>query len=298
MIPEEYVEACSTNLAYRELKGNPKGESMQRLYNKLKELLKSYYTEPKDAMYGFEDPDNKKHCWITERVDYKALMLDWGEAVTVLQAVYADYPLFFFSDLYRTGGNPENGYICPVIDSECARGVFRRFYAEMIEEEIKKSISSIAITATSRREAAKRIYNYIGAKAKYDNNKGNGRFTGYVDVPSHSILNYVRNRSAVCEGFSRTYQAFMNYISIPTISESVMSLENNHMCNFVYLADEKKWIMVDVTLEAILHDNSGFDMFSHKYRRIKKEDLKNSEYFVYSPKYDCIWNEFLREADF
>ncbi len=61
-VKEDMFEACSSGYGYHELADMPKGKALTELYKTLRQELKAYYCEPKDALDGFEDPDNKKHC--------------------------------------------------------------------------------------------------------------------------------------------------------------------------------------------------------------------------------------------
>ena len=285
----DFFDACSSDYAYDELEDYPHGIKMQELYNLLYRKLKKYFYEPLDAQYAFEDNISKKQCWIADNVDFNRFSLNWNEAMLALYAVYADYPLLFFSDIYKTGGFPDKGFISPVIDADSSRGDFRVFYAQKIETEIKKTVQGLKSDITCR-EAAKDVYEIMKNTGRYDRNKGT---TNYVDIPSHSILNYVRNRSAVCQGFARTYQAIMNYIFVPTVEVSVLTEGGGkHSCNLVYLIDERKWILVDVTQGIVKKNDSGFDVAKNSYVRILRE-TGDCELTKYSPEYNTIWEELL-----
>ncbi len=287
----DMFDSTSNNYGYDELAKYGKGKSMQKLYSFLRNELKAFYNNSKDAFYGFQDPINKKHCWLVNKYDFKPYGLNWDEAMTVLHAVYADCPILFFSDLYRTGGSPNEGFISPVVDSECSRGIFRRFYAEKIEEELR-AIGKDIKPGTSCRDAAKKVFDYMQSSVRYDNTKGEGVFVRYTDIPSHSVLNFVRERSGVCQGFSKTYQAVMNYMSIPAVSVTVMAKSGTHSLNMLYLTDEKKWIMVDTTEGITSQKSYGFDMQKGIYSQFKKSD--QSEFHMYSPAYDYIWEKFFK----
>ena len=246
--------------------------------------------ESKDAKGHFEDPDSKKQCWKSDDVRFDKLGLSWSEAMITLMAVYSDYPLLFFTDPYKTGGDPNGGYITPIIDAECSRGDFRRFYAEKIETDIKAAVSGLDITMTCR-EAAYKLYKHISENAEYDNSKADGNRISYVDVPSHSILNYVRNRSGACEGFARAYQAILNFISIPAVYISVNYDNGSHACNFVYLADEKKWIMVDITHGVCQNDDWGFDVPVGIYGKMRRGQ-KSDEYHSHMPEHNYVWSRY------
>ena len=285
------VDACSTNYALREIGELPKAESMEKFYLTLEYRLKNFYLNPTDAEYAFEDPINKKRYWKFEEFDFAKYQLSWNEALRVLQAVYADHPLFFFVDKYRTGGNPQVGIITPIIDAECARGDFRCFYVQKIEDEIKRLADGIT-NASGCREAALKVYHRISKDVYYDSSKGDGSMISYPDIPSHSILNYVRNRAAVCEGFATTYQAVMNYLSIPAVVITVKTKSGEHACTFIYLSDEKEWIMVDPTQGVNCENDSGFDLPVGTYNKWVKSSY-DKEYYANMPEYSYIWNRYL-----
>ena len=253
--------------------------------------LKRYYDEPIDAIYAFEDPTTMKQCWKSGNIDVGQFSLSWDNALISLMSVYSDYPLLFFVDPYRTGGNPQKGIVSPIIDAESSRGDFRRFYIEKIEEDIK-SIGKDVLTASSCREAALKVYNIIRDKSCYDHSKGEGTRIFYPDIPSHSVLNYVRNRSAVCEGFARVYQAIMNYISIPAVYVNVNTNQGPHACNIIYLTDEKQWLFVDVTVEMSKKSSKGFAMPAGIYRRMHRYEVKG-EYYAHMPEHNYAWSKFL-----
>lgn len=287
----DFFEACSTDCAFKEFTYESNGKSKQDLYKELKSFLKEFYYSSRDAQYSFEDQQKKMRRWIAGTVDFKHYGLDWSGAMKALHAVYADCPLLFFSELYKTGGSPQGGFISPIVDPESVRGDFRRFYAEKIEEEIICSVSDIPAKANCR-EKAKMVYDKIRKTARYDYNKGSGQLTSYPEIPSHSILNYVRTRSAVCQGFARTYQAMMNYLSIPAISISILTDSGiGHSANMIYLSDEQKWIIVDVTVGVSIQDDGGFDIPKGVYQRNLNTSV--NEFYQYKPRFDHIWEQYI-----
>ena len=286
----DMFEACSTNYGFNEIKERPNGKDLTDLYIILRNQLKDYYINPIDAIPAFVDPVNAKHYWKSGDVDYGKMNLSWDDALYTLHAIYADYPLLFFSDQYTTGGSPQKGIVSPLIDAECARGDFRQFYVKKIEEEIRSSVKELEMTSSCR-DAAYYVYTLMG-KASYDHSKGDKNKISYVDVPSHSILNYVRNRSGVCEGFAHTYQAIMSYISVPAVTVIVYSKDGAHACNIVYLTDEKKWIMVDATVSVSNKIDNGFDMPPGTYKRIERSP-NAGEYYQYMTTNDYIWNRYI-----
>lgn len=284
-------ESTSNSSGYNELKKYDNYSSMQKLYSFLRDELKDFYLSDRNAIYGFKDFDNKKHCWLVGKYDFKPYGLNWDEAMTVLQAIYADYPILFFCDLYRTGGNPQEGFISPVVDPECSRGDFRRFYEEKVEEKIRDMVKDLR-TGMACRDAAKKVYDYMKENARYDNIMGDGVYVRYTDVASHSMLNFVREQSGVCQGFSKVYQAVMNHITVPAVSVNVLTRNGKHSVNLVYFVDEKKWIMVDTTEGISTHSDIGFDMKKETYARGKRNT--DSEYHKYMPEYDDIWGCYLK----
>ncbi|WP_027207510.1 transglutaminase domain-containing protein [Butyrivibrio fibrisolvens] len=289
----DLFDACSTNYAFNEIGELAKAKSMQQFYIILSDHLKYFYSNPKDAEYAFEDPLSKKHCWKFGDFDFANYSLTWDEALRVLQAVYADHPLLFFADKYKTGGYPQGGTITPIIDAECARGDFRCFYASKIENEIRR-LSGDIIVGTGCREAALKVYHRISNDTYYDDSKGDGYRIKYTDIPSHSVLNFVRNRAAVCESFALVYQAVMNYLSIPAVEISVNTKNGKHACNFIYLTDDKKWIMVDPTLGVTCKNESGFDLPVGTYDKWVKSP-EDDEYHANMPDYSYIWNRYLEQ---
>lgn len=289
----DFFDACSSSYGYNELATNPAGIQMQRLYKILRTSLKFYYSHPIDMENSFVYPVNEKRCWWKDSFDLNPYGLTWSQGLIVLQAVYADCPLLYFSDLYKTGGNIDVPTINPIVDSEFIRGDFRVFYSQKIEEEIKNTVQSLN-KSLSCREASKGIYDIIKNKATYDRNKGIASHTTYVDIPSHSILNYVRNRSAVCLGFARTYQAILNYISIPTISASCMTNNGYHAINFTYWEDEKKWALIDTTVGASSKSDNGFDIppSNRNYIQSYRNDC-NLECYKTMPEFRDIWKNYL-----
>lgn len=276
-------DEAAINFGFRELGNYAHGESMRQLYSQLIKSLRVLYNEPIDAVFAFEDPNNKKQMWRADAFDYSSMNLSWREAMIALQAVYADRPLLFFSDIYKTGGNPNNGIIIPLIDAECSQGKIRRFYTDIIENEIRENTAQVDLNR-KKRDVAREFYEIIRKRTRYDNNKGNANYTRYVDIASHSILNYVRNKSAVCQGYARTYQAFMNYVGIPVVSTSVIANGGLHAINLVYLEDESKWIMIDVSAGL-------FDVKPGTYRQLCDKD-KTTEFHKNEPLYKDIWASY------
>lgn len=299
----DFFDRCSNNLAYKDLEES-NGDKQHLLYIEIRKVLKRYYSSPIDMTRFFIDPTNEKHCWYHEEIDFLKYGLNWEQALHVLYSVYADCPLLFFSDIYKAGGDPGKGIIIPVVDNDSSRGDFRNYYASKIEEEVVYAASSLPY-ANKKIEIAKAVYDLMSLKASYDFNKA--RHTGYVDIPSHSILGYVRSKCAVCEGFSKTYQVFMNYLGLPTVTVSGMLFQDdeqkiksgNHARNITYLSDEKRWIMVDPTEGIVSKDNRGFDISPHSkhYRRLTQEEKKQYESNMYSPSFDGIWFGYKKSVD-
>jgi hypothetical protein len=279
---DNYFDKSASRFGFDELNMYRESNSMQHLYLEMRDSLRQLYNEPIDAVFAFEDPAVKKQMWMSGVFDFESLGLNWDQAMISLHAVYADYPLLFFSDIYKTGGNLQRGPIIPLIDADSSQGLIRRFYADLIEKEIQRSISSVSLLQ-SKRTIAKLICETIIKNTRYDNNKGNSTYTKYVDIPSHSILDYIRKKSMVCQGYARTYQALMNCIDIPAISISV-DAGGLHAVNLVYLDDEKKWIMVDVT-------EGSFDLKPGTYHQLSDED-RTMEFHKYEPRYHSIWKAY------
>ena len=296
-IDTNFLESCNTNFAYKELSKKENGAQLLRLYTDVKALLTMYYREEVDMKWHFKDPLRRKQCWHRDTVNFKQCGLTWGEATKAVYAVYSDCPIFYFVDKYKVGGSPHKGEITPVLDYEFRRGDFRKFCTERIEDEIIASARSIR--AKNDREKAKAIYDLIKSEAEYDEIKGT---TNYVDTPAHSVIGYVRNRAAVCEGFSETYQIFMNHLSVPTTSVSGMQFTDDrmekisgaHARNLTYLSDEDKWIMVDVTTGVNGKNDLGFEipLSSIRFRRFLESE-KGSERERNLPQYDDIWRSYI-----
>ena len=295
-----FFDRTSGCIAYESLKQLPQGDAMAALYADARLLLKKYYEESPDMTGFFVDPGNKKHSWYREAVDYKQYGLDWEQAIRALFAVYADCPVLFFSDIYTLGGDKQLGKLTPIVDQEFCRGDFRSFCVKKIEEEVTSCASGITLRR-GHRCAAKEVYDLIRKTASYDDNKGSAQYNRYVDIPSHSILGYVQSRSAVCEGFSRTYQTFLNYLGIPAVTvtgllyadEGQKTKSGAHARNFVLLSDERKWIMVDPTVGVCGNTDAGFDSpsSSKRYRRLRPEEI-TSLHDRYLPAYEEIWEAY------
>lgn len=298
----DFFEACCSNFAYRELQGQKNGPAMQKLYDEIKKLLRSYYEKPIDMTSFFYDPQNKKHCWYKETVSFKKYGLTWNEASQSVYAVYADCPLLFFVDTYKVGGYPEQGTITPVLDGEFCRGDFRSFYAKKVQETLEKQLASTKFKR-GMREKAKAMYLLIQKNATYNKNKG--EFANFVDTPSHSVFGYVRDKAAVCEGFSRTYQAMMNYLGISAVTITGATFDNGnsskitgyHARNMIYLQDEKKWIMVDVTAGVSAQSEAFFNLAKplDGFRKMTIDERNGKggyfcEPYAYGPHYDDLWS--------
>ena len=298
---KDFIERCSCDFGYKDLGAREKGEQKQALYKEIKEILVGYYKGSADMIGYFIGDSAEKKCWYYSGIKYDKYGLSGMEANEALFALYCDYPIFYFADTSNVGGDFNVSIITPLVDYEFNRGDFRTFYSEKIREEIEGTAIKVASKGNCR-EKAKAIYDYISRNTSYNYNKGNDKWTNYVDIPSHSVLGYVRNKSAVCEGFASTYQIFMNYLSIPALSISGIMYDDVEMTkekglhkrNIVYLPDEQNWIMVDVTIGVCGGEDLGFDITkdSMKFAPLP-DDRRKALSHIYEPRYKAIWGNFL-----
>ena len=285
-------DRCSSTFGYQELASSPNGKALTACYMDVFNLIKAYYDQPVDMTEVFQGPD-KKWCWYRDTVDFAKYQLSWFDAARALYSVYDDCPLAFFLNTHKAGGSPDRGYITPTLDAECRRGDFVKFYASKIEDRIHSTVDIIPKTKSDREKAYIIFESFISNMIVYDHQKGN---CGFVDIPSHSILGFVRNNAAVCEGFAKSYMAMMNYAGIRTICVCGYSYSTGkpvkHACNFVYLSDEKKWIAVDVTIGVNSKGKNGFnlDMSSGDFIPYPPEEIRGfGEPYIHQPTYRDIW---------
>lgn len=299
---KKFTDRCSADMAFRELGRDAKGEGLQGLYKEIKGLLEKYYESDLLISQSFSSGSiPKKYCYY-QGVKYDKYGLTWDEALRSMVAVFNDCPAFYFIDKYYIAGDSKVSIVTPVVDYEFIRPEFRKFYAGAIEREIAAIARKVNVPDDPR-ATAKNAYDHICRTSTYDRLKGNAEFTRYVDIPSHSVLGYVRNRSAVCEGFAETYQMLMNYLGIPAISVSGMLYNDDamtvsggsHRRNFIYLPDEGRWIMVDVTV-GISSGDSGFDIpLKHIRFRPLKDNEKYTQNHYYAPAFEEVWNSWNAE---
>lgn len=245
----DYFEETANDYRYKRLSSHPNGAGMQGFY-------KAYHKKAKEIYYSDADLDvhrnlyNGKQLWYKDVVEYKEYNISYEEALRSIYAVFSDYPLLYFSDIYNVFGNRENTKMAVCVDYEFIKGRFRSVCNDLIESCIEDVVVKISKTL-SPRDKIFELCDYFKKHTYYDYIKGD---TNFVDIPSHSILGFARNRSCVCEGFSKTLMAIANYLGIPTIIVSgciLFPLGNNpsdsgpHAWNMVKI--DGRWYDVDIT---------------------------------------------------
>lgn len=241
-----FLEDCSTDYAYKDLASRRNARDLQTLYNRIKDVLTDVYFSD-DDIRSKNVPDIG-NVYIMGEASYKNLAILPSDIVEIYQRVLSDNPLFYFgSDLVLY--NSQDAIL--VIEEAFASGDVREDYAEEIEEEIE-SFEETVEDATSTYEIVKLVHDRIIDHAEYAY-KADGHTPNSTPY-THNITGYLEDGYVVCDGYSKTYSAVLNYLDIDCALITGWAVKNGaitspgtgHAWNLVKM-DDRKYYFVDIT---------------------------------------------------
>ena len=102
--------------------------------------------------------------------------------------------------------------------------------------------------ATTNKEKASLIYNYIVRNIRYDYDKASKVQTGYIP----SVDTVLDTSLGICYDYSVLYAAMLRSVGVPT--KMLMGynddIEEYHAWNEVYLKETNEWVTIDTTYDA------------------------------------------------
>ena len=117
-------------------------------------------------------------------------------------------------------------------------------------DEINKFAINLVKNKNGTREKARVIYNWVGSKIVYDDQKANRVLNNNFEVKSGAIPTY-NSKTGICFDYSCLLVAMCraNNIKVRIITGQGFNGNNwvSHAWNQVYIPDENKWINVDST---------------------------------------------------
>jgi uncharacterized membrane protein required for colicin V production len=148
---------------------------------------------------------------------------------------------------------------------EAGRGFFTWQTRFDSNEQIDDTARDIVRGATTDREKAYRLYQWIGSHVSYDNHKADMIESGNFQTLSFGAIPTFESRRGVCTDYSSLMVAMGRAVGLQVKQEFGTAFlpdgsSGPHAWNLVYLADEKKWIPCDPTWEQAgnFFDNPDF----------------------------------------
>ncbi len=248
-----FLNDCSTDYAFLQLASRTNGNDLQALYKKIKFALANAYLTAKDIekqdIGGYD-------LYVLDTISYVGLTISEHELMEVYQRVLSDHPLFFFSSgmIYYSSSN-----IFIIMEDDFISGSVRQSYVNKITAEIQ-SFDTTVSGAVGNYELAKKVHDRILEEAEYAY-EGNGH-TPLSTPFTHNITGYVKNGKVVCDGYSKTFSAILNYFDISSIvitgwgdvaNGETTSPTYSHAWNLLQL-DDGHYYYVDATWD----DNPGY----------------------------------------
>ncbi len=124
------------------------------------------------------------------------------------------------------------------------------FKDRYILNESKKIIANVINDNMTDLMKEKAIHDYIIINCKYDRNALND--FAEVDPDSSNPYGVLKNKKAICMGYTLTFKMFMDMLDIDCIIIHSLANGNEHAWNMVKISD--KWYHVDVTWDDPLPD--------------------------------------------
>ena len=256
---DEFINDCSTDYAFRRLADEQNGEALQQLYIRIRDVYKEVYCSQDDYDNGQMFESKGKKYYIVNGVRIDDLGIDADTAINVvLSCVEYDHPLFYFIG-NMTPYSDDGSAIYPTVLEEFSKGSTRQGY----NEQIKNMITGFAAKAenlNSNKEIITMVHDTIADKLSYAYESDG--MTPKNNEFVHNILSYVVGvNEAVCDGYTNTMAAVLNYLDVENIIVVGWGLSSGssekHAWNLVRLGNGK-YYYVDVTWDDALENTIYF----------------------------------------
>ncbi len=131
---------------------------------------------------------------------------------------------------------------------------------KFVFDEVKRIIDSKITDNMSVYEKELAVHDYIVKNCEYDPDKLNP-LKRKENENSDSPYGVLKRKRAICLGYAKTFQLFMNVLDIPCITIHATATDEEHGWNMVQI--DNKWYHVDVTWDDPVPDKGS--KVSHKY---------------------------------
>ena len=267
-------------------------------YNRLSDNQKAFYMSLEISLKNFESSEEAEftEAWDGRytpfKVNYSSKNLDGEQAGQVWTAFWSDHPWLFWLRDYMISYDESGEYLLPEVADEYKNDLSRikSIYA-MIEDGVSDYLDAAA-GAENTYEKVRIIYDRIIRNADYAY-QSDGT-TPETANWAHSIVGVFDNehKSAVCEGYAKTFSFLMNILDIPSIY-IVGTAESNgsggHAWNAVSFDGGSSYYYVDATWDDTGEKNSDqpenlyiyFAMPKSVFEKNHFADGLNSMYWQY-----------------
>ena len=284
---DDFFNDCSTNYGFSQLDNYDNAVELETLYVAILAALRDTYESTSDI----ESTDfGGEQYYCGAKVEYGSLGLTAKEISDVFTSVAYDHPLIYFMNtsviLIYDGIDM---YL--IIDEIFASGDMRQTYADKIQSAVKE-FDEITKDCNSNYSIAKSVHDAIIERVDYAvSEDGPILNNSYI----HNISGYVSDeKEVVCDGYSRTYQAVMNYLDIDTVLVTGWGVEQGletpdytaHAWNMVKLGDGK-YYFVDVTWDDLGDYGVSSDYFClgeelYRSHSVIQNNTSGSNHFLYN----------------
>ena len=120
------------------------------------------------------------------------------------------------------------------------------------DKKLKTIAKKLVKGTTSNAAKVKAVHDYIIKNTAYDYDN---YLANQIPKADYTAVGLLKNKTAVCEGYAKTFSAFMNVLNIPCKLVSGTGNGGGHAWNMVKLGG--KWYHIDVTCEDPTPDQKG-----------------------------------------
>ena len=234
---------CGSRAGYDYLGTMENGKARQKVYNNMLKAATELWNDSE------RDLNDKCRGHL-----YYAIIKNEGLSFYDMVKVYFtfknDFPLFYFADNMMLGTDFE---FYMVTDESYRYGSDRAELQKGIQEYIAATAAK-ADGKASAYETAMAIHDTLNAELEYafDDNDSYSK-----EAWAHNIIGASKMGKGVCETYSRTYQALLNYLDIDNMVVLGSAQGGDHAWNIVKL-DDGKYYYVDCTWDDMLRDHTYF----------------------------------------
>ncbi len=225
-----FEKTCG-NYAYTALASRTNGNAMQQFYKDLYAACVNFHTDTTRDAYL------KSDAWVALTVAYKPHGISSDDAFTVLYALQADCPLFYWIDnLAATDGTNLSVYTT----ADYRDGDTRASY----NAAIYQGILNFNLYNGSAYDYSLYLHDELVNTMTYAY-KADG-ITPEDALWAHSILGYFTENRGVCETYAETFSMMLNYWGVENIVISGVADGVNHEWNMAKM-DDGRWYWFDLT---------------------------------------------------